>query len=402
MNRLGEVPDLSEVGWDLGPVGGPGVVLIVPARDEAETVRPAMETLLAQDYPWLRIVAVDDRSTDATGAILEEMAEGQPERLGVIHLTEAAEGWIAKTFALEVGVERSRSEWVLLTDADVWMSPSMVRRAVTYAEKSRADHVVVVPTHTVRGWGESVVMGFLSVFGLWICRPWRVADPKAARDAMGMGAFNLIRREALEELGGLAPQRLAVVEDYALGRRVKAAGMRQRMVFAPGLVLVHWATGMRGLVRGMTKNAFPSVGFHVWAAMGFCGFLGLVFLLPLLGLVWLRTVLPSAIVLGCIAANYREMSEVTGVEAGWGWLYPLGAAAMIWAMVRSAGVTLWRGGVRWRETFYPLRALKPWNGLLHWELEAAKQKARRRRVERGVRPGRVGRMVRSVGRWRGK
>ncbi len=393
MNRLGEVPDLSEVRWDLGPVGAPGVMIVVPAKDEAETVGPAMETLLAQDYPWLRIAAVDDRSTDRTGAILEEMAGVRPDRLGVVHLSEVAEGWIGKTFALEVGVARSRSEWILFTDADVWMSPSLVRRALTYAEMSRADHLVVVPSLVVRGWGERVMVGFLSVFGLWLCRPWRVSDPKAPWDAMGVGAFNLIRREALEEMGGLAPQRLAVVEDYALGRRVRAAGMRQRMVFAPGLVLVRWATGMGGIVRGMTKNAFAAMGFHLWAAAVFCGFAGIVFLLPLLGLVWWRTVLPSVIALACVAVHYRAMAEVTGVEARWGWMYPLGAGAVVWAMVRSVAVTLWRGGVRWRETFYSLRALRPWNGLLLWEMEAARMRAERRRVERGIRPGRWMRWV---------
>lgn len=384
MRRLPEVPDLSEVRWDLCPVRAPGLVVVVPARDEAETVRPAMETLLAQDYPWLRVVAVDDRSADATGHILDELAALRPDRLGVVHLTEAAEGWVAKTFAMEAAARQSRSEWILFTDADVWFSPSVLRRALAFGEMSGADHLVVTPTAVIRGWGESVLIGFLPLFVLWASRPWRVADPKAAWDSVGAGAFNMIRRDAWEELGGFVPQRLAVVEDVTLGRRVRAAGMKQRLVFAPGLVLVHWATGLRGLVRGMTKNLFAVVGFRLWIAGGFVLFIGMVFLLPILGLAWVGTVLPSAVVLACIGAQYRILSEVTGLDARWGWAYPLGAGAMAWAMVRSAVLTLWRGGVRWRETFYPLRELRPWNGMFTWEVEAAKARAAERKAARSV------------------
>lgn len=316
---------------------------------------------------------------------MDGMAAARPERLGVVHLTETAEGWVGKTFAMEVAAARSRSEWILFTDADVWFSPSILRRAVAFGEITGAEHVVVLPTPVIRGWGESVLLGFLTVFGLWASRPWRVKDPRARWDVAGVGAFNLMRREAWEELGGFAPQRLAVVEDLTLGRRVRAAGMRQRLAIAPGLVLVHWATGMRGLVRGMTKNFWAAVGFRLWTAAGFCGLIGVMFLLPLAGLGWWRTALPSVIMLACIAVYYREISEVTGVEARWGWLYPLGAMALVWAMVRSVTVTLWRGGVRWRDTYYPLGELRPWNGVFQWEFEAAKKRAERRRVERGLR-----------------
>ncbi len=388
MNRLDEVPDLSGVQWDLCPASAPGLVVVVPAKDEEATIGPAMATLMAQDYPWMQVVAIDDRSTDATGRILDEMAAKHPDRLGVLHLTEEAEGWIAKTFAMEAAARQSRSEWLLFTDADVWFSPSILRRAIAYAEISRADHLVVAPSAVMESWGERVLLGFLSVVGLWGVRPWRVADPKARFDAAGAGAFNMMRRAAWEDLGGFEPQRLAVVEDLTLARRVRAAGMRQRLVFAPGLVPVHWATGMGGLIRGLTKNLWAAVGFRLWTAMAVLIGLCVVFLGPVVGLAWVRTLLPSLICLACVGVHYRSLEEITGIEAWWGWLYPLGALGMLWAMVRSVAVTGWRGGVRWRETFYPLHELRPWNNPFRWEIEAAKARAARRRVERGIRPSR--------------
>ena len=398
MARIGETPDLSEVQWDLCPLRAPGLIVAVPAKDEAETLGPAMETLLAQDYPWMRIVAVDDRSTDATGALLAEFAKAHPGKLDVIHLTETAEGWMGKTFALEVVTERSRSEYLLFTDADVWFSPSILRRALAYAEITNADHLVVAPTAVTKTWGERTVIGFLQIFALWAVRPWRVADPSARWDIAAAGAFNLLRREALEELGGLAPQRLAVVEDITLGRRVRAAGMRQRLVFAPGLVLVHWAPGALGLIRGMTKNLFAVVNFRAWlqglSMLGIC----LLFLAPMAGMAWWPTVLPSLLVFCCIAVCYRIIGMINGIPAAFGWLYPLGAAAMLWAMLRSVLVTWWRRGVLWRGTFYPLHELRPHNSPFLWEWQATKLRSENRKAERLARPSRWLRMVNSVRR----
>lgn len=382
MRRLGEVPDLTDVRWDLCPLHAPGLVVVVPARNEAGALPSAMQTLLEQDYPWLRIVAVDDRSTDDTGALLERIAAEHPEKLSVLHLTDVAEGWIAKTFAMETAAVRSRSEWLLFTDADVWFSPSILRRAIAYAEMTRADHLVVAPSAVLRTWGETYFTGFLTVLALWVVRPWRVADPTAYRDAVGAGAFNLIRRDALEELGGLAPQRLAIVEDLMLGRRVRAAGMRQRLAFAPGLVLVHWASGVRGLVRGMTKNLFAMVNFRLWHALFLACAIVLLYLTPLAGLAWYRTTLPSLVILACLGVQYRSMGELTGIASRWVWLAPLGAVTFLWAILRSVAVTTWHGGVRWRETFYPLRELRRHNDPMQWEREARSQDYEQRRTIR--------------------
>ncbi len=387
--RLGEVPDLSEPQYDLCPARTPSLTVAVPARNEASTIGPAMETLLAQDYPFLHLLALDDRSTDATGALLDNLAQWQPGKLEVIHLTETAEGWLGKTFALEVATQQTSSEYLLFTDADVWFSPSILRRALAYAELSRADHLVVLPTAATKFWGERAVLGFLQVMALWGSRPWRVADPTARWDVVGAGAFNLIRRDALEELGGLAPQRLAVLEDVTLGRRVRAAGLRQRLAFAPGLVPVHWATGMSGIVQGMTKNLFALTNFQfVPMLFTMTGLVGLC-LLPFAGFAWWPTLLPALITTACIAVHYRTLSPISGIDPRFGWWYPLGALAVLWAMVRSVVLCLWRGGVLWRDTLYPLRELRRHNSPLHWEFEAAAARAETRKAERLARPSRL-------------
>lgn len=371
VQSLPTLQDLTAVDWNIGPAGEPTLVVVVPARNEADNIAATLDALLLADYPRMRVLVVDDRSTDATGAIVDDYvaqyAVRQPGRLDVIHITDLPEGWLGKTFALTVATENSNSDYLLYTDADVLMSPSILRRALAYAEASEADHLVVMPTPQVKSRGEGIVLGFLQVMGMWASRPWRVANPEARRDVVGVGAFNLVRREALKKIGGWAPQRLAVLEDVTLGRRMKAAGMRQRVAFAPGLVLLHWAKGMRGVMRVMIKNLFSAFNFRPLLLLGACLWIVVFCLAPLAGMLWWTTLVPSVIVLCCIGAAYRVIGEASLIDARYGWLYPLGAVALMAAMLWSMVVVSARRGVVWRGTHYPLRDLRRHNSPFAWK-----------------------------------
>jgi cellulose synthase/poly-beta-1,6-N-acetylglucosamine synthase-like glycosyltransferase len=423
VTKLPTVTRLQDVEWDLWAEDGPSLVVVVPAKDEAANIAATMDALLLADYPKLRIVAVDDRSTDGTGEILDSYAarfalrpvvdqtakpkkrkgKGKalkatvvaapmvqttlaetpkgPPKLEVIHVTDLPEGWLGKTFAMTVATANSESEYVLYTDADVLFSPSILRRAVAFADMEQADHLVVLPTMQVKSWGEGIVLGFFQVFGVWASRLWKVEDPRAKRDIVGVGAFNMVRRSALEKIGGWAPQRLAVLEDVTLGRRMKAAGMRQRVAVAPGLVLVHWARGARGLMNVMTKNMFSAFNFQplllglacLWI-FGFC-------LLPIAGLGWWGTLVPALIVLACVGATYRSMEPVSSIPARYAWGYPLGALALVWAMLRSMVVAWVRGGVVWRGTKYELRDLRRHNSPFQWDNAVRREMKAKMRAE---------------------
>ena len=391
VQQLPTVPELTMPDWDVAPEGTPTLTVVVPARDEADNIAATLDALLLADYAGMRILVVDDRSTDGTGAIIDsyvsEYAEKKPGRLEAIHITELPEGWLGKTFALMVATDNSVSDYLLFTDADVLFSPSILRRAMVYARDSDADHLVVMPTVLVRSRGEGIVLGFLQMLGLWASRPWKVADPKAKLDVIGVGAFNLVRRDALNEIGGWLPQRLAVLEDVTLGRRMKAAGMRQRVAFAPGLVLVHWAKGGFGLLNGMTKNLFSAFNFQPLLLLLACGWIGVFCLLPLAGLVWLPTVLPALVILSCIGATYRVMGAESQIDARYAWLYPLGAVGLMFALLRSMVVVLVKGGVVWRGTYYPLRDLRRHNSPFVWERAARKlreEEANARRLAKKI------------------
>lgn len=371
------VTDLGHLDWDVWPQGTPSLTVVVPARNEEKDLPATLEALVKADYPLLRVLVVNDRSEDETGAIAERYARASGGLIEARHIAELPEGWLGKTHAMEAALRESHSDYVLFTDADVLFSPSILRRALAFAERERADHLVVFPTPLIRARGEGVVLGFFQVLGLWAVRPWRVAESRSWRDAIGIGAFNLVRREALLRLGGLAPQRLVVLEDITLGRRFRAAGLRQRVALAPGLVLVHWAAGARGLVRVMTKNLFSGVNFQPVLLLGMCVGIAAMFLGPLTGLFWWRTTLPCIVVLCAVGASYRLMGQYTGIDARYGWLYPVGAVAFCWALLRSMLAAWVRGAVVWRGTHYPLRELRRHNSPFQWRVSTKRARTTR-------------------------
>ncbi len=391
IHLLPVMPNLTMVDWDALPAGLPTLTVVVPGRDEVEKIAATLDALMVADYAGLKVVVVDDRSTDGTGALVdqyvEEYAVRRPGTLSAIHITELPEGWLGKTFAMMVATENCDSDYLLFTDADVLFSPSVLRRALVYARDTEADHLVVLPTVQVKSRGEGIMLGFLQMLGIWASRPWKVEDPKARRDVAGIGAFNLVRRDALSEMGGWLPQRMAVLEDVTLGRRMKAAGMRQRVAFAPGMVLVHWAKGGRGLLRNMTKNLFSAFNFQPLFVLLAWVWMGVFFLLPLVGLAWFPTVLPALVVLVCIGATYRVMGAVSLIDARYAWLYPLGVVGMMFAILRSMVVVEVRRGVMWRGTFYPLRDLRAHNSPFVWEREARKKR------DEGIRATRVAKRI---------
>jgi glycosyltransferase involved in cell wall biosynthesis len=371
IEHLPEVEDLTAFEWDVEPRVQASLVVVVPARNEAESIAATMDALMMADYRAMKVVAVDDRSTDATGEILDQYARRYAERIEVIHIRELPEGWLGKTFAMMMALEHSASDYVLFTDADVLHSPSILRRALALAEREQADHMVVMPTPLVQSRGEGLVLGFLQLLSLWAARPWRVSDGKSRRDAIGVGAFNLVRREALEEIGGLSPQRLAVLEDMTLSFRMRAAGMRQRVAFAPGLVLVHWAKGMGGVVKVMTKNLFSGFNFNPLLLLGACAWIVVFCLLPLAGLAWWGTLVPSLLVMCAVGASYRTLSTWSRIDARYAWMYPVGAVVFLYALLRSMAAVWLKGGVVWRGTHYGLKDLRRHNSPFQWELAAA-------------------------------
>src|SRR5579863_1625412 len=184
------VADVSQPQWDRNPVsagGNPRVSIIVPARDEEADIEQALRALLALDYDNYEVIAVNDRSTDRTGEIMEGIANCQRARtesqnphpvaqnatrmgqpLRVIHHNELPPGWLGKTHAMWTAANLATGEWLLFTDADVLFKPESVRRALTYAEAEHADHVVMIPRVIMKRPGEYMMIAFFQIMFMFV------------------------------------------------------------------------------------------------------------------------------------------------------------------------------------------------------------------------------------------
>ncbi len=244
------------------PVPGlPRVSIIVAARNEQRNIREALQSLLALDYPDFELIVVDDRSEDATGDILDDMADGH-SRLKVIHVDDLPRGWLGKNHALWVGSRRATGELLLFTDADIVMEPTVVTRAVAFLEQNRLDHLAATPSMSMPTTFLGMFGASFIIFFLLFSRPWKAKDP-ASCCHIGIGAFNLVSAEAYRQVGGHETIRLRPDDDIKLGKIIKLAGLRQDVAYAPEFLTVEWYASLGEVLTGLEKNAFSGADYNI-------------------------------------------------------------------------------------------------------------------------------------------
>jgi glycosyltransferase involved in cell wall biosynthesis len=341
----------------------PRISIIFAARDEAEKLPVALETMLAFDYPDYEVIAVDDRSADSTGRILDDFAT-RYSRLRVIHISSLPQGWLGKPHALDQGFQLATGNWIVFTDADVHFAPDTIRRVMQLAADQRLDHLTLITRLEMIGFWERVAMTY---FGLGFSigtEVWRTSNPRSSRYT-GIGAFQLVRKDVYEQIGGHRRLAMEVVDDMKLGKIVKLGGFRSQVGLASQHVSVHWHTGLKNIIRGTTKNFFAVAGFRVWwVAFHVFGIL-LMSVFPWAALIWLlaERVHTAALVFCAIAVAiplimHTAIAIRAKISPLYGLTHPIGALLFAWMILRSTVITLWRGGVVWRDTFYPLADLR--------------------------------------------
>jgi glycosyltransferase involved in cell wall biosynthesis len=356
-----KIADIAEPRWDLRPAGTPRVSIIVPARNEEADIEQTLLQLLRLDYDNYEVIAVNDRSTDRTGEIMERVA-GSPGAHGclkIVHVGELPERWLGKTHAMWTAGKQATGDWLLFTDADVLFRPDVLRRALAYAETEKADHVVVFPRMIMVHAGERMMIAFFQTLFTFGHRPWRVADPDTD-DHMGVGAFNMVRRTAYEAVGTYRALRMEVLDDMKLGKVLKNARFVQRNVFGDDLISIRWAKGAMGVVDNLTKNFFAVLSFQWWRTVASAVALLFLNLGPFVG-VWMAhgwARVPYAVALGSMFLIYLGMSFKSSIPPYYFFLHPISTALFEYTLLRSMFLTLRDDGVTWRGTKYPLEELK--------------------------------------------
>ncbi len=293
-----KIPDISRPEWDRNPVrptGNPRVSIIVPACNEEEAIEQALTRLLDIAYDNYEIIAVNDRSTDRTGEMLDRIAANAKDqgRMKVIHIATLPSGWLGKTHAMWTAARQAGGEWLLFTDADVLFKPDALRRALAYAEAEAADHVVLFPRLIMKSPGEKMMIAFFQTLFVFGHRPWKVADPDT--------------------------------RDHNLTKNFFA------------IMSFQWPRALSTCFALAFLNLMPFIG--VGLAHG-----------------WER--LPYAVALLTIFLIYVGMSWKSPVPPYYFLLHPISTTLFVYTMLRSMTLTLWRGGVVWRGTKYSLAELR--------------------------------------------
>ena len=337
----------------------PKLSVVIPARNEERKLEGALRTVLGQDYPNLEAILVNDRSTDGTGRTMEHLTAGRGDAT-VIQVEELPEGWLGKNNAIHVGTERASGDWLLFTDGDIHFHPAAFRRAIAYAEERSLDHLTLVPELKLSGyWLRGVVAFFYTAF--LVHRGYYKANIPSSEMGVGIGAFNLIRREAYDEAGGYKALAQRPDDDLALGGRVKKLGLRQELALGHGLLEVEWYASLGEFFCGVEKNSFAALGYSVPKVVFYAAEIPALTAWPFAA-AFLASGATAALYAGSVAAQVATFAICNRFLRGRVFLlalgYPACALLFSYALLRSALLALARGGIYWRGTFYPLSLLK--------------------------------------------
>jgi glycosyltransferase involved in cell wall biosynthesis len=353
LGSLGAQPYTEPAGW-------PMVSVLVPAKDEEHTLGAAVQSLLEIDYPALEIILVNDRSTDRTGEMVESLAR-RDARIRSLHIDSLPAGWLGKVHALHQGIEISRGEWLLCADADIHYSPLVLKRAIAHCLQQDRDFLALLPGFA----NSSPISGATqTAFGVMLLSMLdfvRVSDPRNPV-AMGVGAFNLLRRSCIDAHQGLRWLRLEVADDVGLALLAKRRGARIEVLAGQDMVELDWYPTLAAMLDGVMQRCIMGANYSLaryllnCAAICLClaAPVGLGFALAQFGpLAWLSL------------ASYAMPSLILGnglkkfvIPRGLLWGLPLGFMVIAYGMLRSFFTCLRYGGVYWRGTLYPLRDLR--------------------------------------------
>ena len=342
------------------PSQWPTVSVLVPAKNEEDTLFTAMQSLLQVDYPALEIILINDRSTDRTGEIMDRLAQLDP-RIKQIRIDHLPDGWLGKVHALHQGINVSSGEWLLFTDADIHFAPQTLKRALSYCIHYKKGFLALFPDiENVRALVGSAQAAF-AIMLLSMLDFNKISDPRS-KAAMGVGAFNLLKKEHLDPQTGLEWLRMEVADDAGLGLMMKQRGANPDILSGHGLIKLDWYPNLAAMLDGVLQRCIMGSNYYLSLFALSCVIVLLCLIAPLALGVALAPVTPLAwFFLGAYfiptIALQKGLKNIN-ISPVSRWAIPIGYAIILYGMLRSLVICTRHGGVYWRGNFYSLRELR--------------------------------------------
>lgn len=358
---------LSSSSYSGPPSPAPRMSVIVAAKDEEQNIETCITTLLDQDYPDYQIIAVNDRSSDRTLAILHRLQKQHPNRLRVVNITALREGWFGKNNAMREGVALSDTDWFCFTDADCRQtSRSTLSMAMNEALATDCDFLSVTPVlETKTVWERIIQPVCAAVLIIWFL-PSRVNNPRT-KTAYANGAFMLMRRSCYDAIGGHDRVKTEVNEDIHMARFTKEAGLKLRVTENEDLYKTRMYATPWEAWRGWSRIFYGSLASAPRVLLAI-GFLSVFTILPWVSLTgaaygWITTnaaesgmwrnlsVVWVVVVLLQQMVMWR-MYGILRIFRPWSFTYILGGAIALAMLVNALLKVLGAGKTTWRGTVY--------------------------------------------------
>jgi chlorobactene glucosyltransferase len=339
------------------------VSLVIPARNEARSIRRCVESALSTSYPEIEVIVVDDHSTDGTEAIVREMA-ARDARLRVVSPPPLPPEWFGKQWACATGAEAAHGSILGFLDADTWQAPDLVPRVVSAMKSRGSDLLTVVGDQEMGSFWERMIQP--QVFAVLLARYGGTEIVNASRHAsskIANGQCMFFRREAYDAMGGHASVRHKVAEDLALAQHLFSSGRRVTLILGRAQLRTRMYTSLRELVAGWGKNIyaggldampFGAVGRIIYPVLlvipSLSGLLPPMLLaLALAGVLGKGVLMWSAIVTAVNLLWWLVVYAGLGLSPVYALLHPMGAGALLYIAVMAIA----RGRrVRWKGREY--------------------------------------------------
>jgi len=261
----------------------PRVSVIVPARNEEKFIEKCLDSLVNQDYENYEIIAVNDSSEDSTDAIIKKYSEKNSK---IIHVNAGPkpDGWIGKNWACMEGYKKVTGDLILFTDSDTYHSKKLMSLAVSHLMSLNLDALTLIPKMLcLDGWTK-ITLPMISTFLHTRFSALRVNDP-TKKTSYFFGSFYIIKKQVYESIGTHEGVKQELIEDGALGRKVKESGFQMRMVIGDHLIDAVWARDLSTLWNALKRLMIPFYLQNKGIAIGI--FFAVLFLLfmpfPILG-----------------------------------------------------------------------------------------------------------------------
>ena len=354
-------PEIPKLPIATGATGLGILSVIVAAKDEEGSIEECVQSLLAQTFKNFEIIAVNDRSRDKTGEILERLAAADP-RLRVVQVDELPSGWLGKNHALHLGASMANPQatFLLFIDGDVRLEAGMFASSTRYMVDHQIEHLAALPTFRGRTWLQSAQNMSATYFMTSVIDSGKIVDPNIKEAFVGVGAYNLIRRQHYESFGGHSRLRMEVIDDGMLGKLSKDAGGTTHIVNAAHLAHLFLYESIPAYIKGLEKNLFAAARYSVAAGSAMLVFSFLMSIFPFLSpLVLPAIVCAPWLIHGLIEIySFGLVCRKFGGRTSYAIAYPLVMFVASVAILNSMATTLWNRGVTWRGTFYSLQELR--------------------------------------------